>query len=139
MHELITPFAGLALLGQDAIHGARRAQVPALVEQRRLDGRRGTVLEAFLVQHGEHLRALGFVQCASWLGPRRGWIRGHRWLLDRPHGRPMAIEGRPRDTQAVASGLGAGLRRKGEHGVHQEFSSGSVWGRFHPHNEPTVF
>ena len=63
-------------LGEDPIHLALRAQVDALVEQRRVHLRRGEINEPGLAQRGQDLFFLGERQCGrvrgAWLGFRRG-------------------------------------------------------------------
>jgi hypothetical protein len=58
MPELIAALADFAVLGQDTLHRANRADVPALVEERGEHLCRGQIAEARFVQQIEHGRAL---------------------------------------------------------------------------------
>jgi hypothetical protein len=49
VHELIPPFAGLAFLFEDAVHGARGAIVVTFVQQSGLYGRRRAVLKTLFM------------------------------------------------------------------------------------------
>jgi hypothetical protein len=57
--ELVASLAGLPCLGQDAVHGALRGEVGALVEQGGHDLGRGGVAEPLRVQHRPHRLAFG--------------------------------------------------------------------------------
>ena len=56
--ELIAPLSQLGMLLEDAIHGAHRAQVLTLIQQRRVDLRGGLVHESLRVQGVVHRLAL---------------------------------------------------------------------------------
>src|ERR1035437_7282960 len=68
MTELVAALPQLAVLGQDALHGADRTEIRAFVDQRGVDLRRGLVAETFRVQMVEDHLSFGGVQGA----PRRG-------------------------------------------------------------------
>jgi hypothetical protein len=57
MNELIAALAGLALVFEDAVHGAGRAEVLAFVQQGGLNGCGRTVLKSLFVQDGQHIGA----------------------------------------------------------------------------------
>jgi hypothetical protein len=59
MNELIAALAGLSLLLEDAVHGAGRAEVLALVQQGGLHGCGGAILESLFMQDGQHTGAFG--------------------------------------------------------------------------------
>ena len=63
MAELIAPFSDRLFGGQEAVHGAFRAQVPAFVEQCGDDLARGAVEEARGGEHVQDALALGAIQC----------------------------------------------------------------------------
>ena len=50
MNELIAAFARLALLFEDAVHGADRAEILAFIEQGGLDGGGRAILESLFMQ-----------------------------------------------------------------------------------------
>ena len=57
-----TPFAGLAGVGEQAVHGTHRAEIEALVEQRGIDGGRRAVGETHAVEGFEQGAAFCLVQ-----------------------------------------------------------------------------
>jgi len=78
MGELATPLPDLILGGEEAVHGALRAEVAALVQKGGPDLGRGGVQEALAVKTGEDRLALGLAERPLRLGPRsRG--AGLRW------------------------------------------------------------
>ena len=60
--ELIAPFACLAVGGQQAVHGAHRAQIDALVEQGGVDARRRAIGKALAAQHVAQRLPLGMAE-----------------------------------------------------------------------------
>src|SRR5208337_2177774 len=70
--QLVTPLANFQLVVQDAVHRADRADVPPLVQQRRVDLGRGLVGERLAVEHVEDLPALLVAQRSRWPGPWPG-------------------------------------------------------------------
>src|SRR5205085_360813 len=139
MHELIAALTRFALLLQDAIHGARRAEVLAFVKQGGLHGGRGAVLEALFMEDLQNRLALGLAEGASgscllpW--QRRLGRRRYRWTQDRP----LPIERSTGHSQEIAGGHDANGGGQMGDGVHQGFSSGSTFGRGHPNRSPTFF
>src|ERR1019366_6475997 len=75
MAQLAAPFADLAVLGEDAIHGSDRAQIDALVEQARVDFGGYEIDEARPPQHIEDVLLLGVGQRPQglWARPRGLW------------------------------------------------------------------
>ena len=66
MSELIAAFAGCAaVLSQNAVHGADRAEILAFVEQGGLNGGGGAILEALRVEQGAHRFAFAGTQRAG--------------------------------------------------------------------------
>ena len=78
--ELVAPLAAAAVDGQQPVHGAHRAEVAALVEQRGVHGRRRGVDEALAVEGVQQHLALLRIQ-----GQRRARTGGAR--VPRPHQR----------------------------------------------------
>ena len=70
MLTLIAPLSDRPIRGQYPIHRPLRAQVVAVVEQRRHDFCRRTVDEAWTGEHIEDLLAFGFTKC-----PGGRWTR----------------------------------------------------------------
>jgi len=64
MPALLPTFAHLVVGGQQAVHGAHRAQVLPLIEQRGIDLGRGGIDEAIAVQQVKNLAAFRCAQCA---------------------------------------------------------------------------
>jgi len=64
MDELVAAFAILAFRIQQSIHGADRAAILTIVEQRSVNLRRRTVLKAFLMKASQNGR-LSLLQTAS--------------------------------------------------------------------------
>jgi hypothetical protein len=112
MAQLVAPLADLVGGGQDPVHRPLAREVPTLVEQRRVDGRRAGVDEALTVEHVEHRAALLGGQ-----GKRRtaSRLRGP----GRPR-RAVSIGGRPADAERPAGAGHADLGRHGEDRLHQD-------------------
>ena len=101
MAELIAPFSDRLFGGQEAVHGAFRAQVPAFVEQCGDDLARGAVEEARGGEHVQDALALGAIQCP---GGRRAGLPG-------PGSGPLAtVEGGSGQAQRPARRRHADLR-----------------------------
>ncbi len=92
--ELVAPLPRPPLCLQQAVHGADRAHVAPLVEQRGHHPGRRCVEEPLGVQHREHTRSLGIAE-----GPRR---RGPGHLLGRSGRTPATLKRRPRDPERSA-------------------------------------
>ena len=107
MGQLVTALTNLVVGGQDAIHGADRAEIDTLVEQGGVDLGGGVVHEAVFVQHRQNPNTLGGCH-----GARLSAARG--WPLDRPMTETM--EGGPRQPQGRAHGLAHPGRRLGNKG-----------------------
>ena len=75
MAQLAAPFADLAVLGEDAIHGSDRAQIDALVEQAGVDFGGREIDEARPPQHIEDVLLLGVGQRPQGLWTRPRWRR----------------------------------------------------------------
>ena len=111
MAQLIAPFSDRLFGGQEAVHGAFRAQVPAFVEQCGDDLARGAVEEARGGAHVQDGLALGAIQCP---GGRRAGLPG-------PGSGPLAtVEGGPGYAQCPARRRHADLRGQ-RRGGHQQF------------------
>jgi hypothetical protein len=65
MDELIAALARLTLLLQDAVHGARRAEVLAFIQECGLYGCRRAVLESLFMQNLQYRLTLGLAEGAS--------------------------------------------------------------------------
>ena len=103
--ELVAPLPHPAVLGgEQPVHRALRAQVAALVEQRRPDLRRRAVDEPLRVQQLEHRLAFGLGE-----RPRRRRPRPRRPRLGRP---AAAVDRRRRGAQRPARRPGADDRRQ---------------------------
>jgi len=95
MTQLVAPFTDWPILGQDAVHRARRAQVAPLVEERGPHGARRQVAETVVIEDVQHGLAFGGRE-----RPRRG-----RTGLLRPGARacrPAPVERGSRDTERAA-------------------------------------
>ena len=136
--QLVASLADFLARVEDAVHRADRAEVPALVQQCRVDLGRSLVDERFAVQHVEDLLPL-FVAQRPW---RRGPWRG-RWLgRRRRFGRPrltMSIERRSRHAQRLASRCRADVRSEFFDGVHGSLPLPSGGGRGIPRISESFF
>src|SRR5437879_12965274 len=74
MRQLIAALANLALLVEQAIHGANRAVILAFIEQRRINSGWVAILETFFVKTSQDR----FSVCPT-EGPRRRRSRGHSY------------------------------------------------------------
>src|ERR1700687_4855617 len=66
MSQLVTSFAGFALLFQEAMHGANRAVIVPFIEQRRIYSGWGAILESFSVQMRQDRFSFRRTQGTSW-------------------------------------------------------------------------
>src|ERR1035437_8993649 len=88
MNKLVAALARFALVFEDAVHGAGRAEVLAFVQQGGLDGGGGAVLKSLFVQDGQHTGAFDWTEGTSGGRPHR-WQsrlggRGRRRAQDGP-------------------------------------------------------
>ena len=121
MAQLAAPFADLAVLGEDAIHGPDRAQIDALVEQAGVDFGGRQIDEARPPQHLEDGLLLGVGQ-----RPRGLWTR-QRWRRRLFACELAAMQAGARKPQRRAGcGDQPAARRQSRHGVHQEPSSFTI-------------
>ena len=97
--KLVPALPRLRVVWEDPVHRAHRAQVPALLQERRVDLDRRLVDEALLAEHREHVRLLG--------GPQRARIG--RLVMRAVPGRAPAVEAGPRHAQRGAGRGSAGL------------------------------
>src|SRR5207237_10200065 len=74
MRQLIAALANLAVLVEQAIHGANRAVILAFIEQRRINSGCGAILETFFVQTSQDRFSFCPIK-----GPRRRRPRGRRY------------------------------------------------------------
>ena len=119
MNELIAAFARGAVLIQDPIHGSRRAQILAFIQQSGLNGGGRAILEALGVEQGAHRFALFGTQ-----RPGRSRASDHGHGQRRTECR-LAIEGSARHAESIAGGLDADRGSQLLDGIHQGFPSGS--------------
>jgi hypothetical protein len=101
--QLLVPLTDLAVLFQQPVHGTRRANVEALVQQRGVDLVRGWIHEALRAQVRQRGLPLAFGKGLGRYGPFRSG-RGFG------SGCQGAVEGSPRDFQSTA-GCRAAVRR----------------------------
>src|ERR1035441_355591 len=73
MTKLIAALLQLPVFSQDTMHGADRAEIDVLVQQRGIDLRRGLVAEAFRVQMIEHDLPFSRTQGPRWRGTDPAW------------------------------------------------------------------
>jgi len=73
MTKLIAAFLQLLVFRQDAMHGADRAEIDILVQQRGIDLRRSLVAESFRVQMVEHRLPFRRAQSPRWRGAKPRW------------------------------------------------------------------
>jgi hypothetical protein len=71
MNELIAALARLSLLLEDAVHGARRAEVLAFVQQGGLHGCRRAVLESLFMEDLQYRLAFGLTEGTGGSRPLR--------------------------------------------------------------------
>src|ERR1035437_282500 len=83
MTKLIAAFLQLAILGQDAMHGAYRAEIDVLVQQRGIDLRWSLVAEALRVQMIEHQLAFSRIQSPLRRGTGPLWRRRQHAPIER--------------------------------------------------------
>ena len=104
MAQLVAAFVDFMVVIEEAVHGADRAEVDALVEQGGVDFGRGKVGEARLAQKVEHGLAFGGAQGAGRAGA------GGRF--DRRPGQAGAptMDAGARQSQGAAGRRGAGRR-----------------------------
>jgi hypothetical protein len=104
MRQLIAALANLAVLVEQAIHGANRAVILAFIEQRRINSGWRTILETFFVQTSQNRIPFRRAECACRRRPRRAHRR-RRSLTALP-----IVRG-ARHTQNLASSAGADVVR----------------------------
>src|SRR3984893_2473246 len=132
MRQLIAALANLAVLVEQAIHGANRAVILAFIEQRRINSGWRTILETFFVQTSQNRIPFRRVECACRRRPR-GRCGESSGLTALP------VVRRPRYPQNLASRAGAHVDREfGDRG-HQDFSSGSTSGSGFPNSAAAFF
>src|SRR5271166_339750 len=129
--QLPPPFADFVMLGEDAIHGADRAQIDALVEQAGVDFGWGQIDEPRLPQQVEDGLALLSGKRPPWRWPRAR----SRWRSSL-QGLTAMTAGARQPERRAGGGDQAAARRQSRHGVHQDPSSLSA-GR--PSNAATFF
>ncbi len=137
MGELVAPLAAAVTGAQQPVHGAHRAEVDPLAQQRGVQSRRRGVGEAFAVEGGQQRLLLLGVQGQRRARPRgtRGWRAHQRLAL---HARLMAC-GR---TAPQAHGLAGrpSAQRRGEFlcGSHQVLPC-LLWAASRSSNAVTFF
>ena len=119
--ELVAPLATAAVGRQQPVHRAHRAEVAALVKQRRMHRRRRRVDETFAVEGVEQRLVLDGVECERW-----ALARGtrHRWPHQRCAVRSCALTRRCAAPQAQGAAGRTGTEHRSEfvHGGHQILS-----------------
>ena len=121
--QLSTPFADFVMLGENAIHGADRAQIDALVEQAGVDFGWSQINKPRLPQQVEYDLALFRDKRPHWR-----WPRAHSRKRLSPEGL-AAMKASARQPQRCAGGGDqAAARRQSRHGVHQDPPSLSAGG-----------
>src|SRR5271154_1870824 len=131
MTQLPTALFDFVMFAKDPIHGADRAAIDALVEQRGVDFRRGQIDILRLAQQVDDALAFMWRERPRGLGP----LENRRGRQFRP--RLAAMEGGARQPQRGAGGGDqATIERQSRHGVHQDSSSGAT-GR--PSSNATFF
>src|ERR1019366_9524928 len=115
MTKLIAALFQLPVLGQDAMHGAYRAEIDVLVQQGGIDLYRSLVAEPFRVQMIEHYLAFSRVQSPLRRGAGPLW---NCWLH-------APIQRGPRHTEGTTGDSFTDAVTQLQSGVHQ-FSS-SIW------------
>ena len=116
------------VLGEDAVHRALRAEIAALVEQRRVDLGRRQIDEPRLVQHVEHGAPLRGAERAVAAPPRRG---------GRGLGPAPAVVGGLRQPERGACRRDAEPGAEIGHRLHHSRSSG--FGSWHPQQRRDFF
>src|SRR5207237_4993 len=129
MRQLIAALANLAVLVEQAIHGANRAVILAFIEQRRINSGCGAILETFFVQTSQDRFSFCPIK-----GPRRRRPRGRRYGWGRSL-TALPVVGCPRHPQNLTSRAGAHVDCYFADRGHQDFSSGSTSGRGFPTSE----
>src|ERR1019366_804837 len=104
MDELIAALARLPLLFEDAVHGARRAEVLAFVQQSSLHGCRRAVLEPLFMEDLQYRLALGLTEGARGRCPLYWQSRLRCRRCRRTQDRPMPIERSAGHRQEIAGG-----------------------------------
>ena len=126
---MVAAFAHLLILAQDAIHGARRTEVAAFVEEREIGLNWRVIGESFAVEHVEHFLAFGPRERARRAGAAkrcgRRRIRRERERLGAQRAVAAAIQRGARDAQRAARRGNADLRADGVDGLHQLLSPSS--------------
>src|ERR1019366_709042 len=115
MGELIAALASFTLLHQQTVHGADGAVIPALVQQRGIDGGGRAILESFFMQAAQHGFPLRPTERAGGYGSRGG----------AQDGALLPVERRPGEAEDGAGGLDAHHGSEFGDGGHQGFSSRS--------------
>src|SRR5260370_40727451 len=100
MRQLIAALANLAVLVEQAIHGAYRAVILAFIEQRRINSGWRTILETFFVQTRQNRIPLRRAECACRRRPRRAHRRSRKLTA-------IPVARCARATQSLASTPGA--------------------------------
>src|ERR1019366_2040179 len=129
--QLSTPFADFVMLGENAIHGADRAQIDALVEQAGVDFGWSQINKPRLPQQVEYDLALLRDKRPHWRWP---WAHGRKRLS--PESLAAMKAGARQTKRRAGGGDQAAAWRQVRHGVHQDSSSLEA-GR--PSNTATFF